>query len=478
MEKRKRQLEGSYHEFFKDAFTELNKDEPLIDNWHIKDLCDILQAEMERIIARRPKTFDIIINIPPRSLKSLIVTVSLPAWSWIHKPTMKFIGSSYSGDLSVEHNMMTRQIVESEWYQAMWGDKVQISAEENTKGKFSNTEGGQRRATSTGGSITGSGGDVITVDDPTNPKKGASEVERDIANDHFDKTLSTRLNHPEIGLFIIVMQRLHEDDLTGHLLKLAKDEGKPYLHICIPAELSKHVKPETFATKYKDGLFFPSRFNPAVLNGFRISLGSMSYAGQYNQVPAQEGGALIKSAWFGRFNLHELPAHRSWNFTIDGAYTKDKTNNASVVLCYTLFNHDLYIRDVASVWKEFPELVNFIKEFCYRNGYTPRSRVYIEPKASGIPAAQSLKRHSAMNMILDKPPTVDKIVHTNASLPFIEARRCFLLADAAWVDPFLYETAMFPNAKEDGQVDCLNMAVDRANKPIGKAKFKFNHQTA
>ena len=216
-ELRKRQCQRSFYEFLLDAYLALNPDEPLEENWHMKYICDILQAETMRLIANQPKIQDIIINVPPRSLKSWIVTCAWPAWSWIHKPSLKFIGSSYSGDLSLKHNMITKDIISTEWYRQNWGDIVKIANSNNTKEYFETNAGGIRTCTSTGGTVVGTGADAIIVDDPVSPKNAESDTERATANRFFDTSLSTRLNKPTIGVFVIIMQRLHDSDLTGYL---------------------------------------------------------------------------------------------------------------------------------------------------------------------------------------------------------------------------------------------------------------------
>ena len=176
MERRKRQCEDSYYEFMKDAFAETHPGEKFTDNWHIRFLCDLLQGEMERIGRGEKKTHDIIINIPPRSLKSFIATIALAPWTWIKYPYLKFVSSSYSADLSIEHNVMARDIIETDWYRDNWGDKVNVSPGEDTKSNFKLTGGGVKRATSVRGGITGKGGDIITSDDILDPRKSASEL--------------------------------------------------------------------------------------------------------------------------------------------------------------------------------------------------------------------------------------------------------------------------------------------------------------
>jgi len=470
MERRKRQCEDSYYEFVKDAFAETHPGEIFSDNWHIQFLCDLLQVAVERVGRGEKKIYDIIINEPPRGLKSFVATIALMPWAWIKYPHLKHISSSHSADLSVEHNVMTRNIVATNWYRDNWGDKVNVLPGEDTKSDFKLVEGGSRRATSVKGGISGSGGDIIGGDDLLNPRKAASEVERKEAIEHFDKTLSTRLDHPAIGLFIIIEHRLHEEDLTGHLLKQNPDV---YIHVCIPAEISEDVKPVHLREFYINGLFFPSRFSIEYLNKQKIRLGTSGYQGQYNQTPAAVGGNMILSKWFGRFELSDLPKFIPWNFVIDGAYTEKKINSASVLMCYTMYHYDLYIKDIASIWKTQPDFIRFIKDFAYRNGYNRRSRIYIEPKANGISTAQTLKRYTKLNIILDEAPTDDKPSRVNGILPFLEARRSYLLEGASWIDPFLYETGMFPNIKQNGQVDCLCMAADKISNPKSNVKFHY-----
>lgn len=474
---RKRQCERSFHAFLLDAYEAVYPGESLIDNWHIKYLCDILQVELERINLGNLKNQDLIINIPPRSLKSFIATIAFPAWSWIHKPNLKVVASSYSQDLSLKHNVLTKSILESNWFTAQWGDLISNSSDSiNTKEYFESTTKGIRACTSTGGTVTGLGGDIIIVDDPINPKKATSEVERNVANEFFDRTLTTRLNNPHIGLFIIIMQRLHENDLTGHLLKLRPEDFK---HICIPAELVGNVVPEELRHYYENDLFFQNRFTREYLNKQKIALGSYGYAGQFLQSPSIEGGGIVKRAWFKTFSLKELPDERIvWNFVIDAAYTKKTYNDPSVIVAYTNFNNNVYIRSVSRVWYELPQLLRHIRAFAYENGYSHRSKIYIEPKASGISAAQQLKFSSGLNIILDESPKDDKVTRLSEVSPIIEAGRVHLLFNAGWVEDFLQEIEMFPNGNNDDQVDCLSMLLRKSSRLRSKAKYTFYTPTA
>ena len=383
--------------------------------------------------------------------------------------SLKFISSSYSKDLSIDHNVMARRLIESEWYQMQWGDRFEITSDQNTKGKFDNTAGGFRTCTSTGGTITGKGGDIVIVDDPINPKQSLSDRKRTDANHFFDQTLRSRLDDPDTGIYIVVMQRLHEEDLTGHLLK--NDPGE-WAHICIPAEISEDVKPTTLRAKYVSGLMFATRFNKVFLAKMAKGLQSYGYACQYLQRAAPEQGGIIKKVWFRRFNLLDIEQKAEedetslvWNFKIDGAFTSKEENDATAIIAYAWQHHRLYVRDVISVWMELPDLIKYIPEFCQRNGYTRSSMVKIEPKGPGLSAAQTLERYTDLNVMTDKSPTVDKMARAKGITPFLESGRCYLLKGGRFIDHFLHQVGSFPNAKNDDELDVLIMAVDDVEDP-------------
>ena len=454
----------SYYAFFKLAWKIIEPNTPLQLNWHLEFIADLLQKEVERIARREKKTKDFIINVPPGTSKSSLITILLPAWIWINYPYMRIISGSYAGELSTSHAQMSRDVIESDWYQDLFGDRFIMKRDLNRAKEYQNNKTGIRIATSVGGSITGKHADIVIIDDPLNPKEATSEKKIARANHWMDKTLPTRLRDPEISLRIVVMQRLHENDLTGHCLATDR-EG--YEHICLPGEKTEDVRPIRLRVKYKDGLLNPSRQPRSVLTRLKVQLGSDGYSGQILQNPIPAGGNMIKKKWFGRFSLGKLMAEAAekkedlvWNFKLDGAYTKDEQNDPSAMISYCMWKNNMYIREVKSVWKELPELIRFIKEFTVRNDYSPQSMIGIEPKASGMSAAQSLKRETNLNVILDKAPKIDKIARVNSCLPFMEAGRCFLLEDCDWSDHYLNQLAAFPNAKHDDEVDVTTMAIN------------------
>jgi len=452
----KRKLcELSYFEFFKEAFKVVEPAVELDINWHHKYVCQLLQKEAERIIEDKPKDKDLIINVPFRASKSLMCTILFPVWCWIKDPKMRFITASYSASLSVEHSAKSRDVIQSEWFQSNWGHLFAIKPDQNTKHHYVNDSTGNRRATSVGGTVTGAGASIIIVDDPISPKQAASQAERTHANDWYNTTLYSRLDNPRTGVRIIIMQRLHEDDLSGYLLRNNPDG---YKHICIPAEYSKILSPKGLLKFYKDELFWSTRFSRNILQDYKYQLGSYEYAGQLQQQPAPADGGIIKKDWFNI--TRSLPDDRLvWNFVVDPAYTSKENNDPSALLAYTVYENEYYIRAVEEKYLEFPELVKYIQVFCERNGYAKSSKIYIEPKASGKSIVQTLRRNTRLNIIESKPPSKDKVARISDVVSIIEGGRVNLL-EGMWNDNFLSQCSQFPNARHDDMVDCLQIALD------------------
>ena len=206
---RREQAERNLPEFIRQAWPVIEPGTTFIDNWHIDCIGEYLEAVNRGQITR------LIVNMPPRHMKSLEITVCYPAWTWVKHPERRFIKVSYSDSLSRKHNVLTRDIIQSPWYTANWGDRFSLKDDVNRQNEFKNTHQGLMFSTSVGGALTGEGGDCIILDDPQNPLQANSETEREATIAFFKNTLQSRLNDPKTGVFIIVMQRLHEKDLTG-----------------------------------------------------------------------------------------------------------------------------------------------------------------------------------------------------------------------------------------------------------------------
>ena len=455
----KKLCEMSFYEFFKAAWIVVEPAVPLSTNWHHKYICDMLQEECERIIAQKPKTKDIIINVPFRSTKSLIVTVMFPVWAWIKSPKLRFITSSYSATLSIELATKSRDIIFSDWFKVRWGDVFHIKKDQNLKERYENNFVGMRRATSVGGTVTGQGGDFLIVDDPLSPQMANSATERENANEWYRTTFYSRLNQADIGVRIIIMQRVHEDDLSGFLLD--RETRTKYRHICIPATNEDgNIKPKSLEKFYNQetGLFWEDRFSRKILDDYKSALGTYGYAGQLQQTPTPLDSGMIHKDWFkiDRYRVDEAIV----NFVIDPAYTANEKNDPSALLAYTYKDNKWQIVDCINVYKEFPELVKFIPQWVKKNGYTNRSRIYVEPKASGKSIVQTLVRETGLNVKEDKPPTKDKVARVSDVSASLESGRVSLL-NGEWNHKFLDQLTKFPAAKHDDMVDCLVMAVNK-----------------
>lgn len=282
----------SFFEFFKE-FWDVIVAEPLVPNWHMEYLCQELQLAAERVFRGEPKEYDIIINIPPGSTKSTIVSQMFPAWCWTRFPPAKFICGSYAQPLALKDSLKTRDIVQSEKYQKCFG--IQLREDENTKGLFTNTETGFRLSVGVGGLVMGFHGHFLIIDDPINPEEACSEAELKATNRWMRTTLPSRKVDKEVSLTILVQQRLHDGDPSGEML--ARSNGKGIRHICLPGELTTRenqgVKPAELSERYQDRLLDPVRLSRPVLEKMFEELGSYAYAAQILQDPVPLGGGMF-----------------------------------------------------------------------------------------------------------------------------------------------------------------------------------------
>lgn len=444
--------------FFVQMFWETIIKEKPVYNWHIEYLCGELQDLSKPIVKREKKPYDLIINIPPGTTKSTIATIMYPAWLWTQDQAIRIITNSYSMNLSIEHATKSRDIIQSDKFRKLFPE-IQIRRDKSQKVSYENTLTGARYTTSTGGTITGKHAHVIINDDPINPGQSSSGVEVLAANEH-TKTLSTRKVDKENTPMITIMQRLHENDVTGYLL--AKKNGS-IKHINLPAELSPKVKPEELKERYIDGLLDPVRLSRSVLAEARVDLGSRAYAGQYEQEPTEEGGNIVKADWFQTISpasFERIKGNTRYpvTFFLDTAYTSQAWNDPTGLIATTKIGNDLYITHAKKVNMKFPDLVRFIPEYVVEHGYTTESTVRIEPKANGLSVIDQLKELTKLNVVKTPSPTEDKETRLNAASPSVEAGRVILVA-GPWNEEFITEICGFPNKVHDEYVDLLCYAI-------------------
>ena len=235
------------------------------DAWHIGAICELLEAVSAGEIRR------LLINIPPRCSKSSIVSVMWPAWSWIKRPELSFMASSYAQSLSTRDSVKCRRVIDSPPYKQRWGDRFKLTSDQNTKIRFDNDKHGYRLATSVGGALTGEGASCIVVDDPINVVEASSETVRRATLEWWDESMSTRLNDPETGAYVIIMQRCHHQDLSGHVL-----EKGGWEHLCLPARYEQnHPHVSARDRRSADGeLLCPERFSERSIRQLETDLGT------------------------------------------------------------------------------------------------------------------------------------------------------------------------------------------------------------
>lgn len=458
----KKTCEASYYEFFKKAWKVLEPFTPLKLNWHMEYLCNLLQKEVERIGKGLPKDKDIIINIPPRSAKSYITSVMLSPWAWIHYPHLKFISSSHSKELSTMHCVYSRDLIQSDWYQKHWHSNYALAGDQNAKTFYQNSKRGHRIATSVTGGAIGKGADLIVADDLLSAEDAESEKARETANNHYDTGLYTRINDLEVGIRIIVMQRLHEEDITGHLLKKHKDN---YLHINIPAEITNEsigteydVKPFELKANYQDGLFFPNRFTRKVLEDAKIIVGSRAYPGQFLQRVSPPGGNIFKRRDFN-FYINPPESFERMIQVWDMRFKEGQTGSYVVGQVWGRVQGKNFLLHQYRKQASFMESRAAVLELT-RLYPSARKKIF-ENKANG-PAVENSLKSLVQGIDLYDPKGTSKEARWLSIQPKIELRTTYLPHpdQNPWVEDFLREVETVPNAANDDQADCFFMAIN------------------
>ena len=429
-------------------------------NFHHAFICELLQAETHRIKANSPKEHDIIINVPFRSSKSLIVSILYPIWSWIIYPEMQFINLSYSANLSTDHSNKVVALINSPWFHNLFG--WEFEEIHKSKTDFKLKRGSSRISGGVTGTVLGRGGDCIVLDDPNSTMK-LSGVERHNTIKAWQDTISTRLNNPTVGLFIVIQQRLHQHDLSGYLLE---KQAENWLKIVLPAELSDKVQPPHLAIEYQNNLLWQDRFSRKVLDNFKETLGAVGYANQLLQETAPPEGNIIKYEWLRTITLEkfmelcDIHKHRVvWDFFLDSAQTEAKKNDPTGIMVACKFQNSVYVRKVIEKRLSFPDLIRALERIFIDYG-KPSSKVFIEPKSNGKDIIAQLRRQTNYNIVELPTPTTDKETRLNAIAPLIESSRYYLIEDIS-NEIITDQLTGFPNASHDEFCDLTGYALTR-----------------
>lgn len=443
-----------FNVFVERVFAELYGSTPYLDNAHIAFVC----AELESV--RRGENLKLALALPPRSLKSMIVSVTYPAWLLGHSPAAKIICASYAQPLADDLARDCLQIMQSDWYRRVFPATRLVNNRQPVAG-FETTAGGFRRATSVGGVLTGFGADYIIVDDPSKPSEAMSDVERAKANRWAQHTLFTRLNDKVTGRIIIVMQRLHEDDMIGFVASVSPLKIVSFAAI---AQADESFRIETshghrIWRRIEGEALHPEREPIEVLLALKTAMGPRDFSAQYLQMPAPPGGSIVKPEWFPRFDLANPPTFdrviQSW----DTANKPGQFSDYSVCTTWGKRGKQMFLLHVSRKRLEFPDLKRAIIE---QARIFDAATVLIEDAGSGIGLLQDL-RNDAFYKAKAVKPKGDKILRMQAQTGAIEAGQVFVPTSAPWLDDYLHELMMFPASKYDDQVDSTSQALDQAN---------------
>jgi predicted phage terminase large subunit-like protein len=483
--------EETLYVFYKEAWRYIDP-APWVDSWAIEAIAEHLQAVCDGEIRR------LLINISPRCSKSNLVSVAFPAWVWaqtnigpISGPGVPFLHASYANQLSLRDSVKCRRLIESPWYQARWGNKFQLTSDQNTKSRFTNDKGGERLITSVDGTNTGEGGMCIIIDDGNAAGDMASEATIQTTLDWWTQTMPTRLNNQETGAYINIQQRLAENDLTGHILET---EGDDWVHLMIPM---RYEPERSYFTKigWKDPrtepgqLMWPERFSEEAVTRLERRLGPFQSAGQLQQRPEPKGGGIIKSDWWLLWDRDSYPPMDFIIATLDTAYTTKQQNDPSAIIIWGIFSGDtkaqanriidsegrpIYMDRtynegapkvmMMSSWTarlELHELVAKVAESCTKPKGIPVDILLIEGKASGLSVAQEIRRlyaNEKFSVQLFDPKSQDKMARLY-SVQHLFAEGLVYAPDRKWAQAVITQCGQFPAGKHDDLVDCVSMGL-------------------
>jgi predicted phage terminase large subunit-like protein len=474
LEQEAARLAGSLREFVERAWHVVWPNAVFVANWHIDAICQHLEAVTAGELRRLQ------VWVPPGSTKSTLTSIMWPAWEWTREPWRRYITASYAHDLASTFATQSRDLIKSQWYQSRWPGVV-IKRDQDLKQSYANTAGGSRLATSPGGSGTGRHAHTIIIDDPINAKEVTSEATLAAVREWHDGTISTRFAEPKTGSEVIIMQRLDERDLAGHVLGLRGD----WEVLCLPMEYEP-AHPFAWPDDPRDEpgeLLMPSRVGPGELAALQVELGSHRAAGQLQQRPAAREGEILKrgawrffpARWLEDEERQYLPRFsglvQSWDTTF-----KDRTASDFVVGgLWGQSGADLYLLDLRRERMGLSRTKDAMRAMTDRAlAYWPGlpMRILVEKSANGVEIIEELKRE--LRGVTAVVASTSKVARAEAAEPALEAGNVFLPGQAdpgspsgynealtpAFAQALVEECAVFPNGAHDDQVDMFTQAVN------------------
>jgi predicted phage terminase large subunit-like protein len=461
---------------------------PFMSNWHIGAIAEHLEAVTAGQIAR------LLINQPPRTGKTNLIAIAWPCWTWALEPDeelplrgagVRFLCASYGANKAEADGVTARRLIGSEWYQARWGDRVRIARDRDNQSQYDTLEGGSRISTGIPESL-GKGGAIRIVDDPTKPDEVESDLQRNATLRAYDEIWRTRSNDPVHGAEVIVMQRLHENDLSGHVL--AEAGGSSIVHLMLPMEYDSRRHCHTVIgfddpRKIEGAMLWPARFSPAWAVKTERLMGPHSWAGQMNQIPTTRGGGIIPREWWrvwppegqedswtrevdvdGAKVLRMLyPDLDFVLLSVDTAYTEKEENDWSACTVWGSFEMSGNPKIILlEAWRERLELRALTLKILDTARRRKADAVLIEAKASGLSVIQELRRlmREGEFTIFAESPKGDKVARLHAVSPAFSAGLVFAPA-RKWADMVMDEVSQFPRSKWKDLTDTVSAGVKK-----------------
>ena len=491
LERKAQAKRGGLVQFVRYFWEILEPETKLVEGWLLDDIAMHLESITLGKITR------LLINVPPGSMKSLMVNVFWPAWEWgaMNMPSMRYVSFSYSSGLTERDNTKFRKLVQSEKYRELWGDRFALEKEGEIK--ITNDQTGSKFASSVKGIGTGERGDRVVIDDPHDVHKSESDIVREDTLRWFRETITDRLNNLDDSAIVIIMQRVHQSDISGFIL----EQGWPYCHLMVPMEFEKGREPYNPLgwkdPRVEDGdLAWPERFSPEAVANIEREKGSFAYAGQYQQRPSPRGGGIIQRNWWrpyteqecGKFGVPwpKFPIMSYTVLSIDTAQTEKKLNDPSAGVVLGVTRDIWQNRRLILMWAwtermELFELTKKIEETCKKFKV---DRVLIEDKSSGIPVAQELRRRGRIisDVMSHNPKTADradfgvqlvspegdKVARMLACQNLFECGMIYAPAESTgmgdflfkdWADKVISECADLPKGAHDDLADAMSQAL-------------------
>jgi predicted phage terminase large subunit-like protein len=482
--------EESLYEFIKHSW-HINDSAPWMDGWCIEAICEHLQAVVDGEIRR------LIVNVPPRTGKSASCSISLCAWVWAQAkishtsgPGCSFLYASFKDNLVTRDSVKCRRVIESDWYQALWGSRYQLTSDQNTKSRFTNDKGGYRITTSVEDKgATGEGANIIVGDDLNAAKQVESEAVIESTLDWWDGTMSTRLNNPKLGAFIEIQQRVGEKDITGHIL--SKNRGN-WTHLMLPM---RYEPERSYFTSigWKDPrtvpgeLLWPERFGEEEVAELESEMGAWRACGQLQQRPEPRGGGVIKRDWWKLWTGSKYPPMDFIIGCLDTAYTLKTLNDPSGMIVWGVFTPDeqaqsslIYNRITKKLvsnerassesvpnamcmhaWTDRYEFHQLIEKTVQTARRMKVDLLLIENKAAGISVGQEIRRvyqNERFSVQFFDPKSQDKFARL-VSIQHIFQEGLVCTPDTEWAEAVITQVGQFPRGSHDEYVDMTSMGL-------------------